>query len=171
MMRRGVNAVALACSTLGVWVSAGLLIYMVVHVNVEIVLRGFFGSSTNSMSEFVGYSMGAMTYLSLSHTLRSRKHVRVSLIRMFRTRAVTVGVELLCLGLTFLVFAFVTWHVWTILQRDFLRGSVSPTLIQTPTWYIDAAVFTGLVFLLVQLLSSAIDAICDGVLSDGLEGD
>ena len=171
MIRRGMNMASLICSTIGIWVAAGLLIYMVVHVNVEIILRSFFGSSTNSMGEYVGYAMGAMTYLSLSHTLRSRRHVRVSLIKMLRARTVTVGVELFCLGATFLVFAFVTWTVWTILERDFLRGSVSPTLMETPTWYIDAAVLTGLVFLLLQLLSTAMNAILDDVPDDAMEGD
>ena len=171
MIRRGLNAASLLCATIGVWVAGGLLVYMVLHVNIEIVLRSFFGRSTNSMGEFVGYAMGAMTYLALSHTLRSRRHVRVSLIKMLRARTVTVGAELFCLGATFLVFAFVTWNVWTILKRDFLRGSVSPTLMETPNWYIDAAVFTGLVFLLLQLLSSAVDAMLDGVPDDTVKGD
>ena len=170
IIRRGVNTTALVCTTFGVWISAGLLIYMVIHMNVEIILRSGFGLSTDSMAEFVGYAMGAMTYLSLSHTLRSRRHVRVSLIRMLKTRIVTVGVEVFCLGATFLVFVFAGWHIWKILQRDFIRGSVSPTLMETPTWYIDAAVFTGLVFLLIQLLARTIDVICDDVATDTMEG-
>lgn len=171
MVKRGVNAVSAFCSGLGIWVSAGLLIYMVVHVNLEIILRSFFGRSTNSMGEFIGYAMAAMTYLSIAHTLKSRKHVRVSLIRALPSPRLAVAVELFCLTVTFAIFAFVASNIWTILRRDFLRGSVSPTLIETPTWYIDTAIFTGLVFLLVQILSSAIDAVFDGVPADAVEGD
>lgn len=171
MVRFSVNALSKVCSGIGIWVSAGLLIYMVLHVNLEIILRSFFGSSTNSMSEFTGYAMGAMTYLSIAHTLKSRKHVRVSLIRALPSRRLVVAVEVFCLTVTFTVFAFVAKNIWTILSRDFARGSVSPSLMETPTWYIDAAIFTGLVFLLVQLFSSALDAIFDGVPQDAVEGD
>lgn len=171
MLRRGVNAVSDLCSGIGIWVSAGLLIYMVLHVNIEIVLRSFFNGSTNSMSEFTGYAMGAMTYLAIAHTLRSRKHVRVSLIRALPGKRLAIALELFCLTATFLVFAFVARNIWTILSRDFSRGSVSPTLMETPTWYIDAAVFTGIVFLLLQLLSSALDALHEGAPKHAVEGD
>ena len=60
-----VNRAASAGSALGLWVSAGLLVYIVIHVNLEIVLRSFFGSSTNSMGEFVGYAIGALAIWTL----------------------------------------------------------------------------------------------------------
>lgn len=171
MIRKALNRAAWFCSTMGIWLSAGLLIYMVAHVNLEIVLRSFFRTSTNSMSEYVGYALGAMTYLSLSHTLRSRKHIRVSLIQAMNSQRVSLGAELFCLAATFAMFSFAAWYVWQILQRDFLRGSVSPTLTQTPTWYISAAVLTGLLFLLLQILSSFFDALAEGVPEDIIEGD
>lgn len=171
MVRRGMYAASTICSGIGIWVSAGLLIYMVIHVNLEIILRSFFNSSTSSMSEFTGYAMGAMTYLSIAHTLKARKHVRVSLIKALPGKRLAVVVEVFCLTATFVVIAFVARNIWTILSRDFTRGSVSPTLMQTPTWYIDAAVFTGLVFLLLQLFSSVLEAIYDGVPEDAVEGD
>lgn len=171
MVLRFVNRAAAASSTLGLWVAAGLLVYVVVHINLEIVLRSFFGTSTNSMNEYVGYATGAMTYLALAHTLAARKHVRVSLIRALPSPKLALVVELFCLGATFAVFSFVAWNVWRILVRDYTRGSVSPTLMETPTWYIDAAILTGLVLLLLQLVASAIDAVANGVPEDAVEGD
>lgn len=171
MIRKAANLAAHVCSTIGIWISAGLLVYMVVHVNLEIILRSFFATSTNAMSEYVGYALGAMTYLSLAHTLRSRKHVRVSLIQALGSQRGTLWAELFCLAATFVVFSFAAKYVWAILYRDFVRGSVSPSLMQTPTWYIAAAVLTGLVFLLVQIISSMFDAIADGVPEDAVEGD
>ena len=166
-----VNRAASAGSALGLWVSAGLLVYIVIHVNLEIVLRSFFGSSTNSMGEFVGYAIGAMSYLAMAHTLASRKHVRVSLIRAIPGKGLALAVELFCLVSTFAIFSFIAWQIWRILVRDFTRGSVSPTLMETPTWYIDAAILAGLVLLLLQILASALDAIVNGVPEDAQEGD
>lgn len=77
MIKRLVNGAADLCSSLGLWISAALLVYIVVHIMLEIILRNFFGSSTSSMGEYVGYAMGAMTYLAIAHTFASRRHVRV----------------------------------------------------------------------------------------------
>lgn len=171
MIMRFVHTLASFCATVGLWVSAALLVYVVVHVDVEIVMRNFFGKSTNSMNEYVGYALGAMTFLALSHTFRSRKHIRVSLTRTFTSGRIAVAVELICLTLTFVIMAFLTSNIWNTLFRDFKRGSVSPTMTETPTWYIDAAIFIGLIFLLIQIFSSALVVISEGVPEDSFEGD
>ena len=66
---------------LAIWISAGLLVYIVCHISLEIVMRSFFSASTFSMDEFVGYAIGSMTFLSLAHTFRHRKHIQVHLWR------------------------------------------------------------------------------------------
>lgn len=171
MVLRLVNRAAAVSSTIGLWVGAGLIVYMVVHINVEMILRNVFGRSTNSMGEFVGYAIGSMTYLAMAHTLAARKHVRVSLIRAVPSRRFALGVELFCLSATFAIFAFIGWYVWRILVRDFTRGSVSPTLMETPTWYIDAVILAGILMLLLQLVASAADAVAHGVPEDATDGD
>lgn len=171
MLRRTVNNAAWACSTVGLWIAGGLLIYIVLHIILEVILRNFFSRSTGSMGEYVGYAMGTMTYLSIAHTMASRKHVRVSLIKGLLAQRMTVVVELICLAVTFAAFTFIVWYVWKVLERDFLRGSVAPTLMETPTWYIDATIFAGLLIFLLQLISSALDAVFVGVPEDAPEGD
>lgn len=152
-------------------VAAALLVYMVIHIILEIVLRNFFATSTNTMSEYVGYATGAMAFLALGHTFVSRKHVRVSLLRRFLAGKIAIAVELFCIAVTFAMFAFMARYIWLVLARDFVRGSVSPGLVPTPTWYIAAAVFTGLVIFLIQLLASAIDTVINGVPEEQVEGE
>jgi TRAP-type mannitol/chloroaromatic compound transport system permease small subunit len=97
--------------------------------------------------------------------------VRVSLIRAIPGKGLALAVELACLASTFAIFGFIALQVWRILVRDFTSGSVSPTLMETPTWYIDAAILAGLVLLLIQILASALDAIANGVPEDAQDGD
>tara|TARA_R110002074_G_scaffold354774_5_gene526666 strand:+ start:1487 stop:1993 length:507 start_codon:yes stop_codon:yes gene_type:complete len=151
---------------LAVWVSAALLVYIVSHITVEIVLRSFFASSTFSMDEFVGYGIGSMTFLSLAHTFRHRKHIRVSILQSFITGRTAIAVELVCIAFTFGITLFLARYIWRTLARDFSRGSVSPTLTETPIWLIDTAIFVGLVLFLLQLLSSAYLAVTEGVPED-----
>ncbi|WP_282605688.1 TRAP transporter small permease subunit [Pelagibius sp. Alg239-R121] len=170
MLVRTLNAIASGSATAAMWVSAGLLVYIVIHVNIEIVLRSFFDTSSFSMDEFVGYAIGAMTFLSLAHTFKHRKHIRVSILQSFVRGKLAAAVELLCIALTFGITLFLARFIWRTLARDFQRGTVSPTLTETPIWLIDSAIFLGLVFFLIQLLSSACSVVCDGVPKDRVQG-
>lgn len=143
-------------------VASLLLVYMVLHILVEIVLRAFFASSTYSMDEYVGYSVGAMTFLALAHTFRSGRHIRVSLLISRLSGRLAVAVEALCILFTFAITMFLTRFIWRMLERDFARGSVSPTFNETPLWIIDAAIFAGLVLFLIQLAASLVQTLQTG---------
>ena len=151
---------------LAIWISAGLLVYIVCHISLEIVMRSFFSASTFSMDEFVGYAIGSMTFLSLAHTFRHRKHIRVSILQSFIKGRTEIVVELLCITFTFGITLFLARYIWRTLARDFSRGTVSPTLTETPILLIDSAIFIGLVLFLLQLLTSAWLAVSDGVPKD-----
>ena len=151
---------------LAVWISAALLVYIVCHISVEIVLRSVFATSTFSMDEFVGYAIGSMTFLSLAHTFRHRKHIRVSILQSFIKGRAAIAVELICIAFTFGITLFLARYIWRTLARDFTRGTVSPTLTETPIWLIDSAIFIGLILFMTQLLASAFLTVKDGVPKD-----
>ena len=112
---------------LAIWISAGLLVYIVCHISLEIVMRSFFSASTFSMDEFVGYAIGSMTFLSLAHTFRHRKHIRVSILQSFIKGRTEIVVELLCITFTFGITLFLARYIWRTLARDFSREpSVRP---------------------------------------------
>lgn len=158
-------------ATGAMWISSALLVYMVVHINLEIILRVLFDTSTFSIDEFVGYAVGAMTFLALAHTFQQRKHVRVTVLQGYATGRLAVAVELICIALTFGVTMFLTRYIWRTLARDFSRGTVSPTLTETPIWLIDATIFLGLSLFLVQLLATALITLRDGVQKPEIAGD
>jgi len=152
-----------ALGTLAIWASGALLLYVVGHVSIEIVARSFFDFSTHSMDEFVGYAVGAMTFLSLSYTFRARKHIRVSILQAFVRGGLAVAVEILCIVLTFAITAFLARYIFRTFARDWNRGTVSPTLTETPIWIIDGVILLGLILFLLQLLTSLVLTIRDGV--------
>ena len=118
------------------------------------------------MDEFVGYAVGSMTFLSLAHTFRYRKHIRVSILQSVIKGRVAIAVELICIAFTFGITLFLARYIWRTLARDFTRGTVSPTLTETPIWLIDVAIFTGLVLFMAQLLTSAFLTVKDSVPED-----
>jgi len=148
-----------------------LLVYMVGHILVEIVLRSAFATSTYSMDEFVGYAVGAMTFLSLAYTFRKRRHIRVNLLRTALTGRLATAAEVACILMTFAITLFLTRYVWRMLARDYGRGTVSPTLNEFPIWIIEAVIFAGLVLFLMQLVASLIETLHDGPRDDEAFGD
>ena len=100
-------------------------------------------------------------------TFRHRKHIRVSILQSFIKGRVAISIELICISFTFGITLFLARYIWRTLARDFTRGTVSPTLTETPIWLIDSAIFIGLVLFMAQLLASAFLTVKDGVLEDG----
>ena len=171
MFVRIFDSISNAFATAAMWVSAALLCYIVIHINIEIVLRSFFDTSTFSMDEFVGYAIGAMTFLSMAHTFRNRKHIRVSIMQSFVQGKMAIIVELLCITFTFGITLFLVKYIWRTLARDFQRGTFSPTLTETPIWLIDSTIFIGLVLFLIQLASTACTVAAEGVPQDQVQGE
>ncbi len=171
MLIRTIYRVNTFAGDAAMWLSAGLLVYIVVHISLEIILRSFFDISTFSMDEFVGYAIATMTFLSLANTFRNRKHIRVSILQSVVKGRLAVAVELACIAFTFAITAFLARYIWRTLARDFERGTVSPTLTETPVWLIDAAIFAGLAIFMLQLLTSMFQTVIDGVPEDSIGGE
>lgn len=152
-------------------VAMALLVYMVLHISVEIVLRAFFASSTYSMDEYVGYAVGAMSFLSLAYTFRARKHIRVGLVLSRLKGVAATTVEITCILCTFGITVFLARFIWRMLVRDFERGSVSPTIMETPLWLIDGVIFLGLVLFMLQLIVSLVETLQYGYRPEDAQGD
>lgn len=146
-------------STLGAWLSAGLLVYMVLHILVEIIARTMFDSSTYSLDEFVGYAIASMTFLSLGHTFSQGKLIRVNILTNAISGLVSLIVELVCIAFTFAIILFFARYVWRSLYRNWERGTISPTLTETPIWMVETVFFCGLCIFLLQMLVSAMTRI------------
>ena len=143
-------------STAGAWIAAGLLVYMVIHILVEIIARTGFDTSTYSLDEFVGYAIASMTFLSLGHTFSSGKLIRVNILTNAISGLFSLLVELICIAFTFSVILFFARYVWRSLARNWERGTISPTLTETPIWMVESVFFCGLCIFLLQMLTTAL---------------
>jgi TRAP-type C4-dicarboxylate transport system permease small subunit len=136
--------------------AAALMVYVLAHILYEIVLRVFFASSTFVLDEFVGYAVGAMTFLALAHTLDHGTHIRVDLaIGRLRGRARRIG-ELFSVVATFAVTLFALSALWKTWMRNIERGAVSESVAEVPLWIPQAGLILGLVLLLLQLFAYAV---------------
>ena len=143
-------------SLVGAYVAAFLLVYMVCHILIEIFFRTVLDSSTYSLDEFVGYAVGAMTFLSLGHAFQRKALIRVNILTNSIKGITSQIVEVLCILFTFFIISFFARYVWRSLTRNFERGTVSPTLTETPIWMVETVFFVGLSIFLFQMTVTAI---------------
>ncbi|MCA2012123.1 TRAP transporter small permease [Cereibacter sphaeroides] len=151
---------------LGLVLAQLLIVYMMLHILLEIVLRVFFHTSTYSMQEFVGYALAGMVFLGLGDTFYQRRHVRVGLLISALPPAAQKVLDLICLIATGFVMSWLTSVVWSVFQRDLARGSVSPTVMAVPNWIIDFVILTGLVLFLLQIVTTTIRTAISGMKPD-----
>lgn len=137
-------------------VSAGFLVYAVLHVLLDIVLRVGFGTSTHIMTEFVGYAVGGMTFLALAYTEEHHGLIRVGLLRSRLSEHNGIRLDVACLGLTAMICGFIAYYIWLMVKRDYIRGRLSIGMAEIPMWIPQAIMLAGLIVFLLQLLSSII---------------
>ncbi|MFH1804204.1 MAG: TRAP transporter small permease [Pseudomonadota bacterium] len=147
-LNRGMTAV-------GRWLSylaAALIVYILVHIVVEIVLRAVFDTSTFVLEEFVGYALGAMIFLALAATHTEDRLIRVNLLKNIlgrRGQAVAdVFANLAALAACLLLFG----ALYNIFTRNFRFGITSPSFAETPLWIPQSFIILGLGFYIIRLV-------------------
>lgn len=141
-------------------IAAVVLIYMVLHIIFEIVLRLFFSKSTYVMDSFVGYGMAAITFLSMAYSMRDGSLIRVN-IALTKMRGVVRDVfEIVGLAATLVVSCFFIYFFWTkIFWRNLIRERVSPTIVELPLYVPEVFVVLGLFCFALQVIVLLIVAV------------
>lgn len=130
-----------------------LLVAMVLHILLEIVLRGFFHTSTFVLDEFVGYGVAAITFLSLGYTLEHGALIRVNIL-LSRVQGWTRRLlEALSAFLVLILLTFLGWFFWFRVARHVTRGTVSSSIAQVPMWIPEGLVLLGLGLFWLQMLA------------------
>lgn len=164
---KAVSAISRAAGAL----AALLLVYILVHIGYEILLRTVFSTSTFVLDEFVGYAVAAMTFLSLAYALDKGSLIRVDLAITHLKGWPRRVVELFCIGSSFAMTGFCAYWVGRDALRNWTRGSVSESIAEVPLWIPVGAVWLGLALLMLQLLAYFLRVAAGGALigSDGAE--
>ena len=133
------------------WVSAALIVYMLVHIMIEIVLRAFFDTSTFVLEEFVGYALGAMIFLALAATHTEDRLIRVNLLKNIlgpRGREIADAfANLAALAACLLLFG----ALYNIFTRNWRFGITSSSFAETPLWIPQSLIIVGLGFYILRL--------------------
>ena len=132
-------------------VAGAILISMTAYTIIEIVRRLAVGSSSNVLTEFVGYGLAAMTMLAASMTMREGGLIRVNILLHLASPRVRQVLDAICLLCGICVVGFAAWYVFADMQRSFTRDYETDSLIPLPSWIPPLGLFIGMVAFLLNM--------------------
>ncbi len=143
--------------------SAGILVYMVLHVLFEITLRVFFSKSTYVLDEFVAYATAAITFLCLAYSLHDNALIRVGMLINRVGGKLRLALELFSVSMMFIIVILVTYYFWTkTFWRALIRGTVSESIAEIPLWIPELFALIGLWLFGLQVFTMLLRLIVSG---------
>jgi len=148
---------------LAAWLSAGILVYMVLHILFEITLRVFFSKSTYVLDEFVAYATAAITFLCLAYSLHDNALIRVGMLINRVSGKLRLALELFSVSMMFVIVILVTYYFWTkTFWRDLMRGTLSESIAEIPLWIPELFALIGLWLFGLQVFTMLLRLIVSG---------
>jgi TRAP-type C4-dicarboxylate transport system permease small subunit len=139
-------------STIAAWMSCVILVYMVVHILYEIVLRVWFAKSTYVLDEFIAYATAAITFLCLSYSMKEGSLIRVNMLLVKLKGRVLWAFEVFSTATALLITLVVVYFFWTkTYWRDISQGRLSESIAEVPLWIPESFAMIGLLLLCLQL--------------------
>lgn len=167
------RALALAkwLSTAGAILAAIVFLAMTVLTLTEVVLRTTAGRSTLIASEYSGYALSAMIYLSLGFTFSEGAHIRITFLNDALPKAAKRWLEVILLSSATFVMSIASIAVWQMVLTTQQRGTVAYTPAETPLYIPQAIMFVGLVIFLWQLIANLLGNIAFADLNTVQQGE
>lgn len=128
----------------------------------EVILRNTVGRSTLIASEYSGYALAAMTYLSLAFTFREGAHIRITFLRDRLPRRARRVLEVLLVAAASYIVWVALRAVWAMVSTSFERGTIAYTVARTPLYLPQGVILVGLVLLFLQLIAYGISVAVTG---------
>lgn len=108
---------------------------MMLLVSADAVSRYLFNAPLQIQYEFTTYYLMVISILpALSWTYRLQGHVRVNLVELSMPTGVRIAWRLIALGLSFVLFAAITWYSGAFAYEVWADGDALFGVIDWPVW-------------------------------------
>lgn len=137
-------------------VAAVLLIAMMVLITVEVLLRKFFGTSTKIAHDFSAHLYVAIVFLGVAETLRSGKHLRVTVIMERFGGQVQSILNKINVMIATTYILILLWVSAEFAITSYKKGSMTGTIVEIPEFIPEMFIPIGCLFFTLQLLAHLI---------------
>lgn len=150
-------------SKIAAYISAAILVYMVLHVLFEIMLRVFFSRSTYVLDEFVAYGTAAITFLCLAYSLHDESLIRIGMLLNRLKGKARMALEFFSISITLAIVIYITYYFWVkTFWRDLIRGTTSESIAEVPLWIPETFALIGILLFGLQLMTMLLRLIVGG---------
>jgi len=137
----------------GAYLSAVLIVSLVVLIVVEIVGRQFFDTSTMIADEYSGYLYLASIFLGLAYTFEHKAHIRINIItsRLDANKNKTIDIVASILSLAILSFVLYRTILFTYDSYD--MEMLSEAVSETPLYLTQIVMPVGIGLFVLSILT------------------
>ncbi len=133
-------------------IGSGLaLVAMVAMVFGEIVSRNLFGVSLHMSEEVAGYLLVALAFLGFSVSFRSGDLMRIEAVYDNLSPTGRQAADIVFDAVALAAVLICAWYSGRFVWSSYWRGTVAPTLLQTPLWVPQSVIPVGLAILALAL--------------------
>lgn len=136
--------------------SALFMICIVVLINVEILMRTLFNTSTFIADEYSGYFLVAVVLLGLAYALKHDAHIRVEVIRTRLGEKSKRVVDAISALLGVILTLYVTYHAILMAKDAYTLEMTADSISETPIFIPQIIIPLGLLLFALQLIATLI---------------
>jgi TRAP-type C4-dicarboxylate transport system permease small subunit len=137
-------------------VSALFMVSIVVLINVEIILRALFNTSTLIADEYSGYFLVAVVLMGLAYAVKHDAHIRVEVIRTRLGQKGKNRVDAGCTLLGIVITIYAIYHAVLMAKDAYLLEMTADSISETPLFLPQLMIPLGLILFVLQLIATFI---------------
>ena len=144
---------------------AGICLLVTAQVLANIITK-FGGRQINltipSYADFAGYMLAAASFMALAYTLRTGRHIRVTLITGLLPDRVQFALELLTVFMGVVISGVATFYMAHLCIESFTYNDMSPGIIAVPIYLPQIPVAFGLAVLTIAFIDTFVETLRAG---------
>ena len=138
---------------MGAYLSAFILVALVLLILIEIFIRYFFDMSTMIADEYSGYFYLASIFFGLAYTFSKDSHIRINIITSRLSKKTNKKIDILAAIITIVVLAFALYRTVLFTYDSYELEMLSENVSETPLYLTQLAMPIGItIFILAVIL-------------------
>lgn len=137
----------------GAFLSALLMIFIVVLIALEIFLRSVFNISTLISDEYSAYFFVGVVLLGLAFTLREEGHIRITLLTSVLGPRAQAALDVVATGMAVALTTFALYYAGVMVYDSWHLGMRADSISETPIYLSQLVIPLGLVLFDLQLVA------------------
>ena len=137
------------------FLAAVLVVFLMLGVVTEVVMRYFFGRPIIWMVEITEYCLLYIPFLGVAWLLRGEGHVKMDLVLTRFNPRIQAMINIITSILGAITCLIITWFGIESTWDYYQQGFFSPTILQTPAYIILIIIPVGIFLVFIQFLKRA----------------